>query len=261
MTLVEMPQEAELLDDDVDLSALSLDELAARANSEHALVESCVDAAIDAWTNGVFHAIYAGEALLAAKRLHEGKGDWRVWVEDNFDANYRTAARYMRIAFYRDRLSPGQVSVKSAQKSLEGLPPLPGFTTHLQSASEKSTEAVRLREAGFTQAEVAEALDVSSTTVWRLTVPGADAKNREAARRRRAKNAKARKALAEKEKADAIRKAGGNISTAYGYVRKAAAELDAALGNATSPEVRTALRAALAGVHKAEDEIGKAARA
>jgi len=253
MSLVEMPQEAELLDD-VDLSVMSLDELAARANAEHLAVERHL-------SDALIHALRAGQALLEAKSRHAAAGDWRTWCESNMSVSYRACARYIRLAFYADDVKKAPVGgVKSAERAIAHLPAVPNITTHIAPVVDLESDAKRLRGEGFSVAEVAEILEISTGSVWRLTVPGAVEKSRISARRRSQQRTAARRALAEKQKAEAIRKAGGNIATAYSYVRKAAAELDAALGDATSPEVRQSLRAALAGVHKAEDEIGKAVR-
>lgn len=256
MTLVESAKEAELLDDDVDLSALSLDDLSARANAEH-------DATQQVMTYVVEHGLNVGRALLEARSRHVGASTWCKWMDENLSFPRGVASLYMRMVVYEDELrSAGVMSgQKQIRRVLRGLPPLPRVTDTRTLDPSLADEAKHLIASGATQAEVARLLEVSQDTVKRWTSPSYS-KKRAAARQRQRKRAEAAaRALAEKEKAAAIRKAGGNISTAYGYVRKAAAELDAALGNATSPEVRTALRAALAGVHKAEDEIGKAARA
>lgn len=83
---------------EVDLDALdALDALAARANAEHHAYETTQTAALA-------HAIAAGDALNAAKE-RVGHGGWLAWVDEHCDFTDRTAARYMRIARNKTRVS------------------------------------------------------------------------------------------------------------------------------------------------------------
>lgn len=258
MSLVEMPQDAELVDD-VDLSALSLDELAARANAEHALVEAEAEAARERISAGLLHAIKSGAALLEVKeRL--GSGEFDPWLESNWAGSKTMAKCYCRWAYYKEEIlsAPMDVSTSNVGAIVVGLPPIP--TNGYRVPQEKIDQMKQLRAEGMPYRAIAEIVGVGAQSVSYHIEPGAKAKRIAENKRWKRRQAAARKALDQQEREREIRKAGGNISAAYSYVRKAAAELDAALGDAASPEVRQALRAALAGVHKAEDEIGKAVR-
>jgi predicted transcriptional regulator len=259
MSLVHQPHEAEFVEDDVDLSSMSMDELVALANAEHLLVLDAVQAANEHLSQGIIHGIKAGQALWIMKKRHGASG-WDAWVEANIEFGRGAAKNYCRWAYYKDVLMSANeiLTVKSVGPYLKDLPQVPGARGPRD--PETVAEMKRLGSAGKSHREIAEILGVSKSMVgYHLSPP--DRERRKAnSRRIHRERREAKLALAEKRKTEAIKKAGGNISAAYGYVRKAAAELDAALGDATSPEVRTALRAALAGVHKAEDEIGKAVR-
>lgn len=255
VSLVRQPQEAELVIEDVDLSAMSLTELAARANSEHAETQRVMTWVVD-------HGVNVGLALLEVKSRHVGRSTWTRWMDENLTFARPIGQLYMRMAVYENELRDAGVvgGQKQIRRVLSGLPPLPRTTDTRTLDESLEKEARQLVADGTPKAEAARLLDVSTDTIYRWTSPDYSKKRVAARQRLRRKAQAAERALLEKEKADAIKKAGGNISAAYGHVRKAAAELDAALSDATSPEVRTALRAALAGVHKAEDEIGKAVR-
>lgn len=260
MTLAEMPQEAELVVDDVDLAAMSMDELMGRANTEHGLVQASLDAAHEHLSQGIIHGIKAGEALWVIKNRRGAVG-WDAWVEENMEFGRGAAKNYCRWAYYKDVLLSAneRLTVKSAGPYLKGLPQVPGARGPRD--PETVSEIKRLNAAGKSYKEISEILEVSKSTVQYHADPKARARWVANSRVQARKQREARKALAEKEKAAAIRKAPGNIPKAYEHIRKAAVEIDAAMTDATSPEVRSALRAALAGVHKAEDEIGKAVRA
>lgn len=237
---------------DVDLESMSTEELTAIANAEHALV-------CEHLSMGIVHGIKAGEALWVIKNRRGATG-WDAWVVENTDFGRAAAKNYCRWAYYKDVLlsADERLTAKNAGAYLKGLPQVPGARGPRD--QETVEEVKRLREEGKSQREIADLLGVSKSMVDYHTNPHSKEKRKAYQRALHKRQRDAARALAAKEKADAIRKAGGNIATAYSYVRKAAAELDAALGEATSPEVRTALRAALAGVHKAEDEIGNAVR-
>jgi hypothetical protein len=259
VTLVTVDHPTDIAADRLDLSSMSLDELAAHANAESRAACLIIEGAI---RSSMAHAISAGEALLVAKERHPKNGQWKSWVVENFELGYASAANYMRVAFYREQLDH-VLTVREALVLLRGLPQLPHSTLPGRFEGRGAAfeaEAKRLLKEGMPLREVARLLNVSTDTVRTHTDPSYRAAKRETRRRNERLRTAERKALAEKEKADAIRKAGGNISSAYGFVRKALVELDAALGDATDAEVRAALRSAMAGCHKAEDEIGKAVR-
>jgi Protein of unknown function (DUF3102) len=74
----------------VAANALSLPDLAAQANAEHAACLSAVSQAIE-------HARAAGEALIAAKTQCP-HGEWGNWLSKNLRASHRTAQTYMQVA-------------------------------------------------------------------------------------------------------------------------------------------------------------------
>jgi hypothetical protein len=68
----------------------SLTDLAARIRTEHEAVANVL-------TDGVQHAMTAGQLLIEAKK-QLSHGDWLAWVESNCAMNVRTAQAYMRVA-------------------------------------------------------------------------------------------------------------------------------------------------------------------
>lgn len=246
--LVEAPQ--------IDsLAALSLAELAAETNEQYKLG---VDALRRSWE----HGIRTGEALLEARSRHTGNGDWLKWCEENLEFGYRDAARFMRWAHYKDQVPVAEPYTQRREREvLHGLPALPRNTWRFVIEEGVRDEAVALWKGGMTKVQIAKKLDISKDSVDRFVRPDAYAKKKMlAARERRRKQAAATKALEQKERAESVRRCGGDVSVAYGQLRKAAAAIDAALPEAATPEIRACLRAALSHVHKAEDEIGKAVR-
>lgn len=259
MSLVQHQPQSSTLEDDVDLESMSLDQLAEQASSEHRQACEAVDEAFHHMSNGLYHAIRSGRALKVCRERIQDQSEWLTWLEAT-GVGQVTAKRYIRLAAYESViLDAGEsMTIMSALRYLKGLP---AATPKGRELSGEVVESMkRLHAQGETPRSIASVLGVSESGVRNHVVPGERERHRKAAARLRRQTRAERAAFAAKQEADAIKKAGGNISAAYSYVRKAAAELDAALGDATSPEVRTALRAALAGVHKAEDEIGKAVR-
>lgn len=261
MSLVPDAQEAELVEEDVDLASMTLDELAARVNSEHALVGASIQAASERLSWGLLHGIRSGEALLNARERVQ-VGYWEEWVSENTELSMASVQKYTRWATYKTQIlsSEQPLSSDTIGSYLRGLPSCYVPTVRTARPPEVIQEVKRLARQGLKPAEIAELVDMTQGAVRYHIDPAMRSRKRAMQAERRRRQSAERKALAEKEKADAIRKAGGNISAAYSYIRKALAELDAALGDATDTEVRTALRAAIAGAHKAEDYIGKAVR-
>lgn len=264
MSLVQLPTDTA---EDIDLTSTSIDDLVACANAEYRLLVESSDVATHHLSEALRHGVAAGKALLECKARHVS-GNWMEWLETApLEFSVSQAHRYMRWAFYSDEIDKAEqpLDVVSVVQFLKPLPQIPRADRRktkprsLTDAEISEMKAV-YEKGNLTLAEVGELFNCSQTTVCRYVSPGQLEKRQEYARRKNRQRRQEREAFKKQEKADAIRKAGGNISAAYSYVRKAAAELDAALADATSPEVRTALRAALSGVHKAEDEIGNAVR-
>lgn len=89
MTMVHLPElEMAEVVDEVDLSTLTLDELAERANAEHAACGEAIE-------RGLAHALRAGATLNAA-RLHVRNGQWLQWIRDNTDMSPYDAVRKLQ---------------------------------------------------------------------------------------------------------------------------------------------------------------------
>lgn len=238
------------------------------ANTEYQLMRTAADEALGLMSEALQHGIAVGDALLRCREMHN-QGDWMEWLEvAPLQFSVSSAQRYMRWAHHKTTIltADAPLNTSTVVQFLKPLPQIPRADTsrprRRQVSEDEILEMRRMYATGdVTYGEIAELFECSESTVCRYVAPGQLDKRRRYSKKLARQRREEREALREKEKAEAIRRAGGNISAAYSYVRKAAVELDAALGDATSPEVRTALRAALAGVHKAEDEIGKAVRA
>jgi hypothetical protein len=92
--------------------------LAEQANTEHRAFQTTMKAAIA-------HAIAAGEALIAAKRLLR-HGEWLSWVNAHCDFTDRTARNYMRLAEnrkYVSALSGVREALDALANHRDGTPP------------------------------------------------------------------------------------------------------------------------------------------
>lgn len=96
--------ELEVIEGNV-VDGLALPELATLANEAHARAN-------EAGRSMVTHAIEAGDALTQAKQ-QVSHGDWRPWLEANFDGSERTAQDYMRIARSNAQSSAGLINGES----------------------------------------------------------------------------------------------------------------------------------------------------
>lgn len=232
---------------EVDLSTLTLDELAERANANVRGLEHALARSLD-------HAVHVGEVLNEVRRRLGG--DWVGWTASNAGLSQVTAVRYMRLAHYKERVLGSGLGATEAWMSLRGLP-----RSGLKSAPDvEEIERVRvLIGAGLTRAEVADVLGCSISTVHRWLHPeSADAAQRRSAEKRKRQRAEQRAAalaLKEKQKREErdrlARERGGNLGKAYDQVRKLQPIIDAAITEGLSVEAR-ALAVRL------EDEIFKA---
>lgn len=231
--------------------------LAKTANDEGALVDSAVDEAFEKLSSGLLHAIAAGEALTAAKR-QVPDGEWMEWVADNIDYSIGTCGTYMRLFEYRDHLtgSSERLTAKTAAKYLVGLPKMQNFgNLKVKLTPEAKAEIARLHGQGLTLHAISELTGFSWATVKKQVDPEYRKQCMDANRRYRQRVRAAKRALEQKERDRAARKAGGSVSSAYSLVRRALAEIDSAITEAGSPEMRSGLQAAMAAMHKAEDAI------
>jgi hypothetical protein len=248
---------------------LSLNELAAEANREHAAVE-------DALVGVIMHAIAAGKALLQARR-RVALGNWHEWLADNFAGSRELASRYMRLAHYEDIVlarpwADEQPKVGNqwthdrgaettrAWEYLRGLPPVSeGRAKRYDEATHE--EARRLHTNGVSYREIGRMLGVNHHTIARWC--DADyARRRKQEQNRRKKRERAEAARRKAEARDrAIARIKGPGPEAYALLRKAAQLLDRAASESSKPEERAAFLCALDALPKAEDEVVRALRA
>lgn len=230
-------------------------ELAVTANEEHAACEAILEPAL---RGALSHAIMAGEALIAARQQTE-VGDWRRWLQENFDGSYAAANRYARIAAYKHLVADTN-GVKDALEALHGMPDaLSRAGAKREYSDDMRTQALNDLRSGATMAEVAESYGVSITTVARWKNPEA---NREHRRRWHKKRREAARLLAEQEEQRkikrAVRKAGAALSEAYAIAERMQGVLAQAIDEATDDESRAALERAGEPYRKMRDEIVRA---
>lgn len=231
---------------EVDLSTLTLEELAGRANSEHALVEASLSSAL-------VHAMEVGRVLIVI-RHRVGHGNWREWREANLGFKQAWASVYMRLAYYQDEIvASGATQIEDARKVITGLPPIISMAPPEYEG--RDVEARRLAAVGHPPVEIAEMMGIALSTVHCYIDDSYRRRQREygrrASRRRRAE-AKALKEQQAREDRDRIaRERGGNLGKAYDQVRKLMPTIDAAVSEGLPVEVRALLV-------RVEDEIFKA---
>lgn len=244
-----------------DLSGLTLDELARIARSEHRQMMDAVDRVTQALSEGLLHAIAVGDALNAARELVDDR-PWSEWCAEAVpDTSEAQRTRYCRWAFYKDKVfaAATPLDTNSVVAYLRGLPPVNASPSI---GDEKIAEAIRLRSAGMTCAEIAALLEVSTSTVYNYTTPGQREKVRARQNKRTGrvrKEIRAGRRLLERQERDAAAKrVGGRVDKAYSLIRQACAEIDGAMADLESG--RDDLRMALSAAHKAEDHISAAIR-
>jgi len=267
MTIVHVPATV----DDVDLSTLSLEELAARAETAHEACERSVGLARTQVEDALAHAVSVGEILLAAHAKMPA-GEWKSWVKNNLPFSISVSYVYSRLATFRSEVESWAATSDS--------PSIIGAFRHLTSAGMARPKGGRLprheidplfvpqvqalRSQGLSYKEIGKQLGAADATVHRAIDPEYRARRQanQHAYRRRAEAAS--KALAEKEERDRrtalARNVGGDLSRAYSEVRRLAATIDKALA-AADPDQRPAVRDALAYTHKAEDALVAAMKA
>lgn len=230
----------------------SLERLADVANAEHQQTAGAVRSAIE-------HAIAAGDALLEAQALiREQGGDWREWVSGNLDFGKEQAARYCRIAFFREEvLASGAIGVKGAIRALRELE-MPNrqheeqYQPHQKIDENICRKITALAKTGLPQREIAEQFGVSQPTVSKWLHPD---RKREYERARRRRLAAQREALRRQERDRLAKRAGGDISEAYSLIRRAAESLDTAGRQEQDEDARKALAKAIRLLYRVEDEI------
>jgi transposase len=226
----------------------SLDELAATANHEHALV-------LEAGVSMVEHAIKAGEALIAAKGLLPF-GAWNQWLDARFEAGCKATARnYMRIARHRALLESCEpAGLVDALRLIAG-----ADRSDRNLAREQEMKA--LRASGLTYKAIAEQVGVSPATVRRSLDSAARQAEHAYQRARRGEQRRAlRKALQRDERERTVRATGGSIAESYGLVRRALQALEAGIAKEQGREAKLAMNAAMQRLYAAEDELVKSSK-
>jgi len=193
------------------------------------------------------HAKLCGDALLEA-RAQVGHGEWLDWLAQNFLAEPQTGRVYMRIARrWGEVVESGAVSISQAERWLRD---------HAPKFEAQVEEAQVLRSEGLTQNEISRSLGVTQATVSNWLNPDAKRHKRNMAERRR--DDQEVKRLIDRD--EAMRKLGGEISAAYGLVRRTVRSLDIAIDTEQDKDVIEALATARQAAYRLEDEIANAAR-
>jgi transposase len=232
------------LSTDLVVAEPGLTELASLANREYRNARQAAETAVR-------HALACGEALLAAQKLIP-HGGWQEWLALNHEGSEASAARYMRIAAYRDVIeTEGATSIENALGLLEDSPRRGRY----RPLEEK---ALALFAEGARQTDIAQQLGVGASTVCHWVNP--DVKHQQRVREREARGhaARHRRDVRQQRREAAIRKRGGSVAEAYSTIRRAAQAVGRAEEDASSRDVRSALREALSQVHHAEDAIVRA---
>jgi len=231
----------------------TLDELADTIRTETALMESDLVSAVG-------HAIAIGGALAAA-RAQVSAGDWIRWLGENTTMSRQMAGRCVRLHAYQATIpteafepyvsSDGrtiQPTTTHAFRMLRGMPDTNPKGRPSMYGADVRVEAVRLRNEGWEYRDIGELLGVSSSTAQWWSDPAAATRNAAKSKAKRRQAALATKALAAQQERDdrdrLARQQGGDISVAYGLIRKALLAAD----KAGCADAVTAL-------HRAEDAV------
>lgn len=234
----------------LEVGQRTLRELADEANREHDAACSSMSATLEHW-------LRAGDALLEARKQVK-PGGWTDWLIDNFNAPPATAKYYVRMATYKDLLrAEGVTSLEQARHYIRGLPAIDRVSRSV-ATPELVAEARRLRDADISFGQIAEILGVSATTVQKWLDPELARRQREAAKRWKVEKRQQAEEVRRRRRDAAVRKVGGSVADSYSLLRKTAQALDRAERETEQREVRAAVKAALAKVYNAEDEIVKA---
>lgn len=238
----------------------TLAELVEVANAEY-------DQALSSAYSAVIHGFNCGDALLKIRELVP-RGDWRKWLQENFNGGETTAREYMRLAKYRDLVPPEYYA--NRQLAMDYLKGLPHTDSERPSTipREEIEEVRRLAESGMSQEQISKALGMSRTQVRSRLDPEKSRKDHQRfgkkyeAQRKRAKSAREalRREEVGRERLALMKQTGGNIAKSYALIRLAAQELDRARLIAKGHEAKLAINAALSKVYAAEDDLVRAVR-
>jgi transposase-like protein len=224
--------------------------LAAGINAEHEQVWRAGRVALE-------HAVRAGELLLKAQEI-VGSGYWTKWMAANVRVHPTTAYRYIRLGRYSaEVLASDAEGVEEALRSIAGHP---WKDRKRIDEATKEQMVVLATEHGATITEIAEMFGCSESTVWYWVSPKSRAAHVRQQQQRADRLARASDELRSKRTARLARAAGGDAAEAYSLMRRCAQKLDYAAADEHAREAKAALEAALALLHKAEDELGRAIR-
>lgn len=226
--------------------APSLDALAEKVAREHSLV-------VEAGWSMVDHAIAAGEALLAAKRMVPS-GRWEWWLEHSFDGvgvTPQTLRSYMRLARHAEVVREANPrTLQAAARLLRG-------SSDSRVDGTLIARAKRMRADGQSYRVIGEALGVSEATVRRYV----DRRRAEQqARYHRDRTHAARRALRRAERDADAKRAGGSVAHAYAHLRRTLESLERAIHAERDAEAKAAMHTAMNSLYNAEDSLNKAIR-
>lgn len=248
----------------VDLTTMTLDELAAVVGHEYAEIDAAGDRVRKAVSDGLIHAIRLGEAAMEGKRRAPSGGFYK-WL-DGCDVPRATAVTYMRLArdkealFEHARTEGVTLTAASALALLSQL----GLPDRRSRGPEVEAEAIQMHKDGVSINEIAALLSANPDTVRKWVDP--DYRRRALGYRRKSDRKRREEKLAlarqkeREERAALARAAGGDLERSYNTVLRLAREVDAARSDATSGEQREALRTAYNAVTNAETAIVAALR-
>jgi hypothetical protein len=236
-----------------DLAAMTLNELAAEANAQHARV-------LAAASEMFRHAIAVGAALEAI-RDKTLAGNWGKWCEDNLDFTRVTANVYRRIFYYRDCLSETEgLSIAQAVEQLRGKPRIDSGPVYRGLPTEQATreEIADLHAAGLTLTELAAIYGRDRGTIRRWVNPEYRRKDNERLRMRRAEKRLEKRRQLESRIGRTIAKRKDPVSDAYSMIRKLTQVVDQGKAEVQDREGKEALRRAEDLLHQADAAIVKA---
>jgi hypothetical protein len=231
---------------EVDLSGLTLDDLAETVRQEHRETERAV-------SQVVLHAIRCGQALLAARPQIE-YGEWRDWLE-GVDISQAAASKYMRIAYYKDSLPRDVRTIADAWESVVGRPAVKR-SGRPPTPPAMIEDAQKMRADGLTYDAIAERVGAHTMSVYYWLNPDKYAESTRRNEERRRQREQERKALRREEQAKAVKKFGDKkIDEGYSLIRRALNVLDQAQSDTDDREIAGGLREAIAHLQKADAEV------
>ena len=182
-------------------------------------------AAMEAGLALMNHWIRMGEALLLAKDRVQ-KGDWMIWLEDNYPGHFTEA--FMAIRFARNAQEIRQRQITTKKDAIELVRSLDAERRVTE--KEPNPQAQALADQGLSHTAIARRMGVNRATVTRWLNPKRTARERKVQHDR----AKAARLALRKFEREAQRKAvakrvrgdGTPLSEAYANVRKAVQMLE-----------------------------------